>query len=306
MHSWGPSSTPRVHRGYSSMRGAPGSRNTGHESLAGHTALVTGAAGDIGGTAAFVWTGRGRSDRHRPSPATERLQATSRRAAKPAPGRPDCFCRVRHHRRCSYQGGNRGQPPPTARRTRSAVQQRRDPRSVHTDALLSPRRCRKGNQCQRRRCDQRPHSGIGPHGRCRWRGRHRQYVLDGRGNRGTKHACLQHLEGSDPGHDNQFAPRILPRTAIRVNSVAPAFIGPGAMWERQIELQAAAGTQYFPSDIAQGGGNDDQYGADAALWLDRRGHQVSCSGCSPTMQAMSQGSTSRSPADRPDDVLVHV
>lgn len=35
---------------------------------------------------------------------------------------------------------------------------------------------------------------------------------------------------------------------IRVNSVAPAFIGPGAMWDRQVELQAAAGTQYFPSD----------------------------------------------------------
>ena len=38
---------------------------------------------------------------------------------------------------------------------------------------------------------------------------------------------------------------------IRVNSVSPAFIGPGAMWERQIELQAAAGTQYFPGDIEQ-------------------------------------------------------
>lgn len=35
---------------------------------------------------------------------------------------------------------------------------------------------------------------------------------------------------------------------IRVNSVSPAFIGPGAMWERQVELQAAAGTQYFPDD----------------------------------------------------------
>lgn len=37
---------------------------------------------------------------------------------------------------------------------------------------------------------------------------------------------------------------------IRVNSVAPAFVGPGAMWERQVEMQAAAGTQYFPSDPA--------------------------------------------------------
>lgn len=38
---------------------------------------------------------------------------------------------------------------------------------------------------------------------------------------------------------------------IRVNSVSPAFIGPGAMWERQVELQAAAGTQYFSSDPQQ-------------------------------------------------------
>jgi NAD(P)-dependent dehydrogenase (short-subunit alcohol dehydrogenase family) len=38
---------------------------------------------------------------------------------------------------------------------------------------------------------------------------------------------------------------------IRVNSVSPAFIGPGAMWERQIKLQAAAGTQYFSTDEKQ-------------------------------------------------------
>lgn len=38
---------------------------------------------------------------------------------------------------------------------------------------------------------------------------------------------------------------------IRVNSISPAFIGPGAMWERQIEMQAAAGTQYFPDDRKQ-------------------------------------------------------
>lgn len=35
---------------------------------------------------------------------------------------------------------------------------------------------------------------------------------------------------------------------VRVNCLSPAFIGPGAMWDRQVELQAAAGTQYFPSD----------------------------------------------------------
>jgi len=38
---------------------------------------------------------------------------------------------------------------------------------------------------------------------------------------------------------------------IRVNSVSPAFIGPGAMWDRQIEMQAGAGTQYFPADPEQ-------------------------------------------------------
>lgn len=35
---------------------------------------------------------------------------------------------------------------------------------------------------------------------------------------------------------------------IRVNSVSPALVGPGFMWKRQIELQAAAGTIYNPSD----------------------------------------------------------
>ena len=35
---------------------------------------------------------------------------------------------------------------------------------------------------------------------------------------------------------------------IRVNAVSPAFIGPGAMWDRQVELQAAAGSQYYATD----------------------------------------------------------
>lgn len=35
---------------------------------------------------------------------------------------------------------------------------------------------------------------------------------------------------------------------IRVNAVSPAFIGPGAMWDRQVELQASVGSQYFPSE----------------------------------------------------------
>jgi 2-dehydro-3-deoxy-L-rhamnonate dehydrogenase (NAD+) len=38
---------------------------------------------------------------------------------------------------------------------------------------------------------------------------------------------------------------------IRVNAISPAFIGPGAMWERQVELQAAVGSQYYASDPVQ-------------------------------------------------------
>ncbi len=38
---------------------------------------------------------------------------------------------------------------------------------------------------------------------------------------------------------------------IRVNAVSPAFIGPGAMWTRQTERQAAAGSQYYASDPAE-------------------------------------------------------
>lgn len=41
---------------------------------------------------------------------------------------------------------------------------------------------------------------------------------------------------------------------IRVNAVSPGFIGPGFMWERQVEMQAAAGSQYYPDnpdDVAQ-------------------------------------------------------
>jgi len=37
---------------------------------------------------------------------------------------------------------------------------------------------------------------------------------------------------------------------IRVNAVSPAFIGPGRMWDIQVERQAAAASQYFPDDAA--------------------------------------------------------
>ncbi len=41
--------------------------------------------------------------------------------------------------------------------------------------------------------------------------------------------------------------------SIRVNSVSPGFIGPGMMWERQVELQAAANSSHYssnPTDVA--------------------------------------------------------
>lgn len=38
---------------------------------------------------------------------------------------------------------------------------------------------------------------------------------------------------------------------IRVNAVSPAFIGPGAMWDRQVRLQAEVGSQYYADSEAQ-------------------------------------------------------
>jgi NAD(P)-dependent dehydrogenase (short-subunit alcohol dehydrogenase family) len=40
---------------------------------------------------------------------------------------------------------------------------------------------------------------------------------------------------------------------IRVNAVSPGFVGPGRMWETQVERQAATGSQYYsddPKDVA--------------------------------------------------------
>lgn len=44
------------------------------------------------------------------------------------------------------------------------------------------------------------------------------------------------------------AARDLAPAGIRVNAVSPAFIGPGMMWDRQVELQAAAGSSHYSSD----------------------------------------------------------
>ncbi|MGJ8515366.1 SDR family NAD(P)-dependent oxidoreductase [Carnimonas bestiolae] len=35
---------------------------------------------------------------------------------------------------------------------------------------------------------------------------------------------------------------------IRVNAISPGFMGPGFMWERQVELQAKADSQYYSTD----------------------------------------------------------
>lgn len=41
------------------------------------------------------------------------------------------------------------------------------------------------------------------------------------------------------------AAKDLAGSGIRVNAISPAFIGPGAMWDRQVELQAAAPSPYY-------------------------------------------------------------
>lgn len=46
------------------------------------------------------------------------------------------------------------------------------------------------------------------------------------------------------------AAKDLAAKSIRVNSISPAFIGPGAMWDRQVELQANTPSQYFSDDPA--------------------------------------------------------
>ncbi|MBD2451662.1 SDR family oxidoreductase [Nostoc sp. FACHB-152] len=46
----------------------------------------------------------------------------------------------------------------------------------------------------------------------------------------------------------QTAAKDLAPYNIRVNALSPALIGPGFMWTRQTELQAAVGSQYFDAD----------------------------------------------------------
>ena len=49
-------------------------------------------------------------------------------------------------------------------------------------------------------------------------------------------------------HMTRIAAKDLAPYNIRVNSISPAFIGPGFMWSRQIELQAKANSVYYDSD----------------------------------------------------------
>ncbi|MFT9165867.1 MAG: SDR family oxidoreductase [Komagataeibacter saccharivorans] len=46
----------------------------------------------------------------------------------------------------------------------------------------------------------------------------------------------------------QVAAKDLAPYNIRVNAISPAFMGPGMMWDRQVTLQAEAGSQYFSRD----------------------------------------------------------
>lgn len=46
----------------------------------------------------------------------------------------------------------------------------------------------------------------------------------------------------------QTAAKDLAPYGIRVNSLSPSLIGPGVMWTRQTELQAAVGSQYFDAE----------------------------------------------------------
>lgn len=46
----------------------------------------------------------------------------------------------------------------------------------------------------------------------------------------------------------QTAAKDLAPYGIRVNALSPSLIGPGVMWTRQTELQAAVGSQYFDAD----------------------------------------------------------
>jgi 2-dehydro-3-deoxy-L-rhamnonate dehydrogenase (NAD+) len=48
----------------------------------------------------------------------------------------------------------------------------------------------------------------------------------------------------------QTASKDLAPHGIRVNAISPAYMGPGFMWTRQVELQAAAGSHYFATDPA--------------------------------------------------------
>lgn len=50
------------------------------------------------------------------------------------------------------------------------------------------------------------------------------------------------------------AAKDLAHRSIRVNSISPAFIGPGEMWDRQVQLQAETPSKYFsdqPAEVAR-------------------------------------------------------
>lgn len=46
----------------------------------------------------------------------------------------------------------------------------------------------------------------------------------------------------------QTAAKDLAPFNIRVNAISPGYMGPGYMWDRQVDLQAVAGSQYYDKD----------------------------------------------------------
>lgn len=46
----------------------------------------------------------------------------------------------------------------------------------------------------------------------------------------------------------QTAAKDLAPYNIRVNAISPGYMGPGFMWDRQVDLQAAANSQYYDKD----------------------------------------------------------